>query len=235
MNHLPARGPSRKLPALLAVGLLALASPPLAADDPTDAPKGAAVTVLKAAKSCFSDIVEVSGIVIAREETAVRPERQGLKVSEVLADAGETVTAGQTLARLTLPEGGVTMVQAPVAGLISSSSAAIGAVASGRGEALFSIIARSEFDLVGLVPTADLSKLQVNQGARIKVVGAGEVAGKVRRGGAAGPPHHPPRPAFLRGGHDPPPLVQSPPRPRDTHRPSLRLPLARPRLPPGHP
>src|SRR5258708_3716047 len=219
MNHLAARGLSRKLLALLVVGLLT-AHPTLAADD-TDTPKGAAVTVLKAAKSCFSDIVEGSGIVIAREETAVRPERQGLKGSEGLGDAGETVTAGQTLARLTLPEGGVTMVQAPVAGLISSSSAAIGAVASGRGEALFSIIARSEFDLVGLVPTADLSKLQVNQGARIKVVGAGEVAGKVRRGGPAvppanqppqhffpAPPNHPPFFIFLR-----PPPASPPPTP----------------------
>ncbi len=46
----------------------------------------------------------------------MRPERQGLKVSEILADAGDTVTAGQTLARLTLPEGGTSIVQAPVAG-----------------------------------------------------------------------------------------------------------------------
>src|SRR5258708_20068461 len=103
------------------------------------------------------------------------------------------------------------MVQAPVAGLISSSSAAIGAVASGRGEALFSIIARSEFDLVGLVPTADLSKLQVNQGARIKVVGAGEVAGKVRRGGAPGGPPTPPRPGFLWGEPTPRAFLKSPP------------------------
>ena len=54
-------------------------------------------------------------------------------------------------------------------------------MASGRGEALFSIIARSEFDLVGLVPTQDLGKLAVNQTARIKIIGAGEVDGKVRR------------------------------------------------------
>jgi HlyD family secretion protein len=53
--------------------------------------------VLKVAKSCFSDIVAVSGIVIAREETLVLPERQGLKVSEILAEPGDTVTAGQTL------------------------------------------------------------------------------------------------------------------------------------------
>src|ERR1700730_2004376 len=179
MNNLPARGLSRKLPALLVAGLLA-PHPTLAADDP-DAPKGPAVTVLKAAKSCFSDVVEVSVIVLAREETMVRPERLGLKVAEIMADAGDSVTAGQTLARLTLPERGSGQVQAPVAGLIASSTAAIGAVASGRGEALFSIIARSEFDLVGLVPTQDLGKLAVNQTARIKIIGAGEVDGKVRR------------------------------------------------------
>ena len=81
--------PSRNLPTLLVAALLALAShPSLAAEEPADAnaPKGAAVTVLKAAKSCFSDIVSVSGIVIARDETSVRPERQGLKVAEILAE-----------------------------------------------------------------------------------------------------------------------------------------------------
>jgi HlyD family secretion protein len=182
MNHCTALTSSRKRLAPVAATLLCLASafPALAADDP-DAPKGAAVTVLKAAKSCFDNIVEVSGLVIPREETAVRPDRPGLKVAEIMADAGDSVTAGQTLARLTLPEGGTVQIQAPVAGLISASTAVIGAVASGRGEALFSIIARSEFDLVGLVPTQDIARLAVNQTARIKILGAGEVDGKVRR------------------------------------------------------
>jgi HlyD family secretion protein len=182
MNPSPAHGLSRHWLAPLAATLLSLASlPALAAEDPADAPKGAAVTVLKAAKACFSAIVEVSGIVLAREETAVRPERQGLKVAEIMADAGDTVTAGQTLARLTLPEGGNVTVQSPVAGVISASSAAIGGTASGKGEALFTIITRSEYDLVGLVPVQNIAKLAVNQTARIRIVGAGDVDGRVRR------------------------------------------------------
>jgi HlyD family secretion protein len=190
MNPFAARAPSRRLLTPLAAGRLAALVFALAshaclaaeeADAPKDGPKGAAVTVLKAAKSCFSAISEVSGIIIPREETAVRPERPGLKVAEVLADAGDTVTAGQTLARLSLPEGGVAQVQAPVAGLIASSSASVGAVASAKGEALFSIIARSEYDLVGLVPTQDIAKLTVNQTAKIKIVGGGEIDGRVRR------------------------------------------------------
>jgi HlyD family secretion protein len=172
---------SRSLPALFLLGALLLSTSATLADDAEVAPRGAAVTVLKAAKSCFANIVEVSGTIIPREETQVRPERMGLKVSEVLADAGDNVTAGQVLARLTLPEGGTVTVQTPVAGLISASTASVGAMASGKGEALFSVIARSEFDLVGLVPTRDLSRLAVNQAARIKIIGVGEVDGKVRR------------------------------------------------------
>jgi multidrug efflux pump subunit AcrA (membrane-fusion protein) len=183
MNLFPPRVPWSKLSAVLFAALLALASPALAAaEDPADgAPRGPAVTVLKAAKACFNNNVEVSGIVLAREETFVRPERQGLKVAEILADAGDTVTAGQNLARLTLPEGGLQVVQAPVAGLISQSTATIGAMAAGKGEALFTIIARSEFDIVGMVPVKDIGRLQVGQQARIKVSGAGEVDGRVRR------------------------------------------------------
>jgi HlyD family secretion protein len=165
---------------LLAPAFAALLSFAAFADDDV-APNAPAVTVLKATKSCFAAIVEVSGIVLPREETAVRPERLGLKVAEVLADAGETVTAGQTLARLSLPEGGFVMVQAPVAGVISKSSAVIGAVASGRGEALFGIVARAEYDLVGLVPTDDIGKLAVNQPASVRIIGAGDVDGRVRR------------------------------------------------------
>jgi len=176
---------SRSLPILIAV-LLALSAHPTraadaGADAPKELPKGAAVTVLKAAKSCFDDIVEVSGFVLPREETAVRPERPGLKVAEVLAEAGDTVTAGQNLARLSPPEGGNIMVQAPVAGVISSSTATIGAFASARGEALFNIIARSEYDLVALVPVEDIGKLAAGQQASIKLVGAGDIEGKVRR------------------------------------------------------
>jgi HlyD family secretion protein len=188
MHHLPILTPPRLLLATLLTFSLALASPTLAADE-ADAPKGASVTVIKAAKACFAAIVEVSGILIAREETAVRPERQGLKVVEIMADAGDTVTAGQILARLALPEGGQVLVQAPVAGLIASSSAVVGATASGKGETLFSIIARSEFDLVGMVPTENIAKLAPNQAARILIVGSGEVEGRVRRIGTTVEPN----------------------------------------------
>jgi multidrug efflux pump subunit AcrA (membrane-fusion protein) len=123
----------------------------------------------------------VFGILRPKEEIAVRPDRPGLKVAEVMVDAGQTVTAGQTLAKLSPPEGGAILVQASAAGLVSASSAVVGAVASGKGEALFSIITGNEFDLVAQVPTRDLSRLKVDQPATIKIIGAGDIEGKIRR------------------------------------------------------
>jgi multidrug efflux pump subunit AcrA (membrane-fusion protein) len=153
--------------------------PALAADEaPANA---AAVTVIKAAKACFADTVDVYGILLPKEEVAVRPDRPGLKVTEVLVDAGQTVAAGQALARLAVPEGGSILVQAPSAGIVGQSSAIVGAIASGKGEALFTIITGSEFDLVAQVPTRDLSRLKVDQPVNIKIIGAGDLDGKVRR------------------------------------------------------
>ena len=76
MPAFAARDLAPKLTALIAAGLLCL-SPAFAADEEAPA-KGAAVTVLKAAKACFANIVEVSGTIIPREENQVRPERMGL-------------------------------------------------------------------------------------------------------------------------------------------------------------
>jgi HlyD family secretion protein len=176
MRHFPFSHLPRTL--LTAAGLVCLAQAAIAEDG--EPPKGAAVTVLRVTKSCFDNTVEVSGLVLARDETVVRPERPGLKVAEVLVDPGDTVTAGQNLARLIPPEGGTIMVQAPVAGTVSAATATIGALASARGEALFTIIARNEYDMVGMVPSADISKLAVSQTANIHIVGAGDLDGKVR-------------------------------------------------------
>jgi hypothetical protein len=90
MTDFAARGFSRKRLAPLIAGLFCLAAQPcLAAEEPElpkDGPKGAAVTVLKAAKSCFSAIVEVSGILIPKEETSVRPIKRGRKALSRIAE-----------------------------------------------------------------------------------------------------------------------------------------------------
>ena len=83
-----------------------------------------AVTVTRTTNVCFSDTLQVTGVVLPRNEILVRPDREGLQISQVLAEPGDTVVSGQVLARLTPPEGqpggGTTAaVQAPAAGVMS--------------------------------------------------------------------------------------------------------------------
>jgi hypothetical protein len=112
---------------------------------------GAAVTVVRAKRSCFADTISVSGMLVPREEVSVRPEREGLQISQV-----------------------------PVAGIILKVDATVGTTASARAAPLFQIIARGEFELLGELPANQLSKLSAGQVAKISVAGASEVAGRVR-------------------------------------------------------
>ena len=162
--------------------LLTLASPALAADEPPEgAPKGAAVTVFKAAKACFNNIVEVSGILIPREETSVRSERPGLKVAEVLAEPGDTVTAGQ-LAGPAVPARGRADAGGGAgrgAGLGLHRGGRLDGGGQGRGAVFHHRAQRIRPGRHGA--GAGHSKLAVNQPARVKIIGAGEVDGRVRR------------------------------------------------------
>ena len=177
----------------LAAALLALAALPSRAAE--EEPKGPAVSTFKATKACFSNIVEVSGTILARDDaqSQVRPDRFGSKVAEVMADAGDTVTAGQTIARLTLPDGSTQNVTAPASGLVINSSAVVGALASGKGEALFTILTRNDYDLVGLVPVVDFGKLAVTnppQTAAVTIIGIpNDLDGRVRRIGPTTEPN----------------------------------------------
>ena len=72
--------------ALMLSWALGLAAPQAYAADEADAPpKGAAVTVFKAAKSCFGNNVEVSGTIIARaDELAGVPLAAARPMAEIL-------------------------------------------------------------------------------------------------------------------------------------------------------
>ncbi len=58
------------------------------------------VSVVRAARATISETVVFSGTVVARDEVLIAPEVEGLRLIELLADEGDTVQAGQVLARL---------------------------------------------------------------------------------------------------------------------------------------
>ena len=142
-----------------------------------------AVTVVKAKRECFVDTLQVTGVLTPTSEVLVRPDREGLQISQVLVDPGETVSSGQVMARLAPPEGqtGSTIaVQAPTAGLVTARTAVVGTMASARAEPLFRIAAKGEMELLAETTVKSLASIAPDQPAKIGIIGVGELSGKVR-------------------------------------------------------
>jgi HlyD family secretion protein len=142
-----------------------------------------AVTVVKAKRECFVDALQVTGVLTPTSEVLVRPDREGLQISQVLVDPGETVSSGQVMARLAPPEGqtGSTIaVQAPTAGLVTARTAVVGTMASARAEPLFRIAAKGEMELLAETTVKSLASIAPDQAAKIGIIGVGELSGKVR-------------------------------------------------------
>ena len=86
---------TRAVPLLLA---LALALPARAAT--VAAPSPPAVTVTQAAAGPIAETAVVTGTLVPREEVLVSPQIDGLAITEIDAEEGDRVAAGQVLARL---------------------------------------------------------------------------------------------------------------------------------------
>jgi HlyD family secretion protein len=145
-----------------------------------------AVTVAQAKRQCFSNTVQAAGALVAKKEIQVRPDlgsNQVMQILQVSVLPGDTVKAGQVLARLAPLEGtpgGNLDVTAPAAGVVIFSSAKIGAMVSSAPPPLFQIAERGEMELLADAPTKGLQSLAPNQPAKIEVVGVGVLSGKVR-------------------------------------------------------
>jgi HlyD family secretion protein len=145
-------------------------------------PAGMAVTVTKATRGCFTDTIQASGFLVPREEILVRPDVEGLQVSQIIVEDGDRVTSGQVLARLARPDGGAATatIRSPAAGIVNFRHVRIGMMASARAEPLFRIVVNGDIELLGDVPATRIAKLASGQIARIEVPGVGEVSGRVR-------------------------------------------------------
>jgi multidrug efflux pump subunit AcrA (membrane-fusion protein) len=159
-----------------------------------DSSRGAAVKLVRAIKECFSDTIYVTGILVPRQEAAVILD-EGSSVTEVLATEGDQVTAGQVLARATRPspEGAsaagpstsakpafnTITLKAPAAGIVTQSTASVGAP-SPSGGPLFRIMIDNEIELEADVPSIHVPKLKSQETARIKLEDGTELIGQVR-------------------------------------------------------
>jgi HlyD family secretion protein len=154
-----------------------------AAEPAASAYVGPTITVMKAKKACFTDSIDITGMLVPKQDILVRPEREGLQISNVLVESGETVTSGQILARLTPPEGqggGTVSVESPAAGVVGKVSAVVGTLTAFQAPPLFQIIAKGEVELLAEVSTKIILQLSPGQQAKVKVLGIGVVPGRVR-------------------------------------------------------
>jgi len=172
---------------LFAMGILVAGAgiPTTVLAQSSTATTGMSVTVTKASRGCFTDQLQVVGILMPREEVLVRPETEGLQVSQIVVEDGDRVTSGQVLARLARPnqEGTPTTsatVRAPAAGVVNFRYIRVGMMASARAEPLFRIIVGGDVELQGDVPATRISKLAVGQTARVEISGLGDTIGRVR-------------------------------------------------------
>jgi multidrug efflux pump subunit AcrA (membrane-fusion protein) len=180
-------------PALTGVGIAALfigyylfdhRSPPEEAETP---PVQASVAVVKATNACFSDLVRVTGFVVPRREAVVGVDQEGSKVTDVLVRAGDMVTAGQELARLTpppqqpgRPNPGPISLHAPAAGLVTEVRTMAGAPASPQAGPMFRISVNNEVELDAQVPASQMLKLNPGATVRISRDDAPDLVGRVR-------------------------------------------------------
>ncbi|HEY7242851.1 MAG TPA: efflux RND transporter periplasmic adaptor subunit [Xanthobacteraceae bacterium] len=149
------------------------------------------VSVIRVTQEWFAAEIRVTGFLVPREEAVVTLD-PGYRVSEVVAGEGDRVSAGQTLARLTrqaaaMPDPSMdrrpatAILKAPAAGVITRSTAAVGATASPmQPEPLFRIAVDDEIELEADVPSIHIPMLAPGQAARVEIENSRELSGKVR-------------------------------------------------------
>ena len=191
------------VPHLLAAGIL-LCQNGNAWPAPPPTP-GAIVIVARAVSGCFSDTIRVTGFLVPREEALVMLDADGYRIAEILVAEGERVTSGQPLARLARQSSDVPStaaasaagrapsppaaapatitLRAPVGGIVTRSTAMVGAMASLQAEPLFRIMVNGEIELEVEVPSIHVPKLKrdANQTARVEIENGVAVGGRVRR------------------------------------------------------
>jgi HlyD family secretion protein len=168
----------------------------VASDPAAGTPEAPAVVaiVARASTACFSAAIQVDGVIMPRREALVSPEQES-RVTEVLADEGDWVTAGQELVQLKLSAtpgvsgaggGAIQTLRAPAAGVVVSRTAVVGANASPRPrppstqpQPLFRIAVGGEVEFVADVPSFHLWQLEVGQTTRVTLDDGRDLNGRV--------------------------------------------------------
>jgi HlyD family secretion protein len=169
-------------PIMLLAEIFAGVSPVHAADTEPRA-AAMAVSVAKARQLCFDDTLQLTGRLVAREEIPVRPDAEGLRVTQILVEDGDKVTTGQVLARLGRTEGlpgpaTPMQVTAPAAGIVLGKAPPSPRAAGPQ--PMFRIIVNGEIEADIEAPAVALAGLSVGQAAEMDIPGVRLLPGRIR-------------------------------------------------------
>lgn len=132
-------------------------------------------TRLEATGSVSASQKEQATTALASATARVETARQAITVAEADIKVVDSQIADTDL-RLARTE-----VKSPVAGTISVRNARIGAIASGSGQPLFTVIRDGQIELVADVPENDILRLQEGQKAAVAMAGSAEpLSGSIR-------------------------------------------------------
>ena len=158
-----------------------------AAEDKASPAGVATVKVTKATSACFSDMVRVTGFVVAKKLALVNVESEGSKVTDVMVREGDVVTENQELARLQPPSAPgssatrpAVSLRSPAAGLVLQVRTVAGAPASPQSEPMFRIAVGNEIELDAEVPGLHMLKLNPGATARVSRDNEPDISGRVR-------------------------------------------------------
>ncbi len=126
----------------LALLLLALAAQPQPALAQPAEPRPPSVTVVTAETGAITERVTLNGTLVAKEDVMVSPQLDGLAITELLAEEGDRVQAGQVLARLSHD-----ILDAAIAQNTAQLSRANAAIAQARASIAESQATKTEADL----------------------------------------------------------------------------------------
>ena len=186
-------------PSLLAMCLVAVSSCGAARGEETAGTGGMAVSVVRASRHCFENRLTASGVFAVADELQLRPDKEGLVVAATFVEPGDTVVRDQVLARLISPQNPqqeAVAIRASEAGLVTASSAVVGAYVSQTApEPLFRIAAKGQLELKAEILGKSLPMLRPGMKASIS---CGRTAGALgsnrvdrRRGGWREPTRQP--------------------------------------------
>jgi len=122
----------------------------LVAAAPLGEPRPPSVTVVAAVRGPIAETAVLTGSLVPREEVLVSPQIEGLAITEIMAEEGDTVVAGQVLARLSRD-----VLEATVAQNAAQVARADAAIAQARNSIIEAQANRTQVELA-LARTRDL-------------------------------------------------------------------------------